>query len=66
MKLMVCDCCDHYSQTKRLKINMNAPMIDPNLLAMCEKCEQKFADRNKWGAWLKAVKELCETTQKYI
>jgi hypothetical protein len=45
---------------------MNAPMIDSNLLAMCEKCEQKFADRNKWGTWLKAVKELCETTQKSI
>ena len=61
-----CDCCDYYIVSKQVKINPHGPQIDSNLIYMCEKCELKYENRDKWGEWLNAVKGLHESTHKNL
>ena len=56
-----CDCCDYYIVSKQVKINHYGPHIESNLMYMCEKCELKYENRDKWGEWLKAVQTLNTT-----
>jgi hypothetical protein len=62
----ICDCCDQRKESKQVKINLNGPHIDSNLMYMCVKCELRFADRDYWGGWLNAVKYINETVSKNI
>lgn len=53
-----CDCCDQRKVSKQVKINLYGPQIESNLIYMCDKCEDRFADRERWSPWLLAVKGL--------
>jgi hypothetical protein len=61
-----CEVCDHYKVSTEEKINPIGPRIESNLIYICDKCKERFSDRERWGEWLKQVKQLNAETHKDI
>ena len=53
-----CEVCDSYRVSTQEKINPQGPQIESNLIYMCDKCKDKYQNRNLFQPWLTAIKQL--------